>query len=190
MAGRAVVRDAALKWLNGEDRRIALSVANHYNDDGPAGRVADDAVQIHGGTGYMRGVAVERIRREVRLLRLYEGTSTRSAPDHRRRDYKAHRADNALSRGAGKVAQRSGSVKAAAALFFRVVHRLVGALQCRRTGRADHGDADGDGSDRVHSDQVHQGMGQLSACSADVCGSSTANSSPPIRAKISESRSR
>lgn len=33
------------------------------------------AVQIHGGTGYMRDVPVERIYREVRLLRLYEGTS-------------------------------------------------------------------------------------------------------------------
>mgnify|MGYP000467524582 FL=1 len=40
-----------------------------------AGQVADLAVQIHGGTGYMRGVPVERIYREVRLLRLYEGTS-------------------------------------------------------------------------------------------------------------------
>jgi acyl-CoA dehydrogenase len=39
------------------------------------GQVADLAVQIHGGTGYMRGVAVERIYRDVRLLRLYEGTS-------------------------------------------------------------------------------------------------------------------
>ena len=40
-----------------------------------AGKVADLAVQIHGGTGYMRGVAVERIYRDVRLLRLFEGTS-------------------------------------------------------------------------------------------------------------------
>ena len=39
------------------------------------GKVADLAVQIHGGTGYMRGVPVERIYRDVRLLRLYEGTS-------------------------------------------------------------------------------------------------------------------
>ena len=38
-------------------------------------RVAADAVQIHGGSGYMRGVPVERIYRDVRLLRLYEGTS-------------------------------------------------------------------------------------------------------------------
>ncbi|MGH3563867.1 MAG: acyl-CoA dehydrogenase family protein, partial [Mycobacterium sp.] len=35
----------------------------------------DLAVQIHGGSGYMREVPVERIYREVRLLRLYEGTS-------------------------------------------------------------------------------------------------------------------
>jgi acyl-CoA dehydrogenase len=40
-----------------------------------AGRVADLAVQVHGGTGYMRDVPVERIYRDVRLLRLYEGTS-------------------------------------------------------------------------------------------------------------------
>ena len=40
-----------------------------------AGNVADLAVQVHGGAGYMRGVPVERIYREVRLLRLYEGTS-------------------------------------------------------------------------------------------------------------------
>jgi hypothetical protein len=40
-----------------------------------AGRVADLAVQVHGGSGYMRDVPVERIYRDVRLLRLYEGTS-------------------------------------------------------------------------------------------------------------------
>ena len=39
------------------------------------GKVADSAVQVHGGAGYMRGVAVERIYRDARLLRLYEGTS-------------------------------------------------------------------------------------------------------------------
>ncbi|MGH3519237.1 MAG: acyl-CoA dehydrogenase family protein, partial [Haloechinothrix sp.] len=39
------------------------------------GKVADLAVQVHGGTGYMRDVPVERIYRDARLLRLYEGTS-------------------------------------------------------------------------------------------------------------------
>ena len=40
-----------------------------------AGKTADLAVQVHGGTGYMREVPVERIYRDVRLMRLYEGTS-------------------------------------------------------------------------------------------------------------------
>ena len=74
MAGRALVRDAARQWLSGEDRRIAPSVAKLFCTE-MAGKVADLAVQIHGGTGYMRGVPVERIYRDVRLLRLYEGTS-------------------------------------------------------------------------------------------------------------------
>lgn len=74
MAGRALVRDAARQWLTGDDRRIAPSAAKLFCTE-MAGRVADIAVQIHGGTGYMRGVPVERIYRDVRLLRLYEGTS-------------------------------------------------------------------------------------------------------------------
>ncbi|MCV7200490.1 acyl-CoA dehydrogenase family protein [Mycolicibacterium peregrinum] len=74
MAGRALVRDAAAKWVSGEDRRIAPSAAKLFCTE-MAGDVADLAVQIHGGTGYMREVPVERIYREVRLLRLYEGTS-------------------------------------------------------------------------------------------------------------------
>ncbi|WP_433621161.1 acyl-CoA dehydrogenase family protein [Nocardia sp. CA-120079] len=74
MAGRALVRDAARSWVAGEDRRIAPSVAKLYCTE-MAGNVADLAVQVHGGTGYMRDVAVERIYRDVRLLRLYEGTS-------------------------------------------------------------------------------------------------------------------
>ena len=74
LAGRALVRDAARKWVTGEDRRIAPSAAKLFCTE-MAGKVADLAVQVHGGTGYMREVPVERIYRDVRLLRLYEGTS-------------------------------------------------------------------------------------------------------------------
>jgi acyl-CoA dehydrogenase len=74
MAGRALVRDAARLWVGNEDRRVAPSAAKLFCTE-MAGNVADLAVQIHGGTGYMRGVPVERIYRDVRLLRLYEGTS-------------------------------------------------------------------------------------------------------------------
>lgn len=74
MAGRALVREAARLWVTGEDRRVAPSAAKLYCTE-MVGRVADAAVQVHGGTGYMREVPVERIYRDVRLLRLYEGTS-------------------------------------------------------------------------------------------------------------------
>ena len=40
-----------------------------------AGRIVDQSVQIHGGTGLVRGTVVERLYREVRALRIYEGTS-------------------------------------------------------------------------------------------------------------------
>lgn len=74
MAGRALVREAAAAWVAGTDRRIAPSAAKLFCTE-MAGDVADKAVQVHGGSGYMRDSTVERIYRDVRLLRLYEGTS-------------------------------------------------------------------------------------------------------------------
>jgi acyl-CoA dehydrogenase len=74
LAGRALVRETAQRYVSGEDTRIGPSAAKLFCTE-MAGKVADAAVQIHGGTGYMRDVPVERIYRDVRLLRLYEGTS-------------------------------------------------------------------------------------------------------------------
>lgn len=74
LAGRAMVREAARAYVSGEDRRIAPSAAKLFCTE-MAGTVADLAVQVHGGAGYMRDIPVERIYRDVRLLRLYEGTS-------------------------------------------------------------------------------------------------------------------
>src|ERR1700733_11153900 len=68
------VRGPASALVSGEDRRIAPAAAKLFCTE-MAGQVADLAVQIHGGSGYMRDVPVERIYRDVRLLRLYEGTS-------------------------------------------------------------------------------------------------------------------
>ncbi len=74
LAGRALTREAARLYVTGEDRRIAPSAAKLYCTE-MAGKAADLAVQVHGGNGYMREVPVERLYRDVRLLRLYEGTS-------------------------------------------------------------------------------------------------------------------
>lgn len=73
-AGRAMVLDAARQYDDESDRRIAPSATKLFCTE-MVGRVADRAVQVHGGMGYMREVAVERFYRDVRLLRLYEGTS-------------------------------------------------------------------------------------------------------------------
>ncbi|MEV6895575.1 acyl-CoA dehydrogenase family protein [Kribbella sp. NPDC051137] len=74
MAGKAMVRETARRYLSGEDRRLAPSATKLFCTE-MAGRVADLAVQVHGGSGYMREMPVERIYRDARLLRLYEGTS-------------------------------------------------------------------------------------------------------------------
>jgi acyl-CoA dehydrogenase len=74
MAGRALVIEAARAYAAGEDRRTGPSCAKYFASEA-VGRVADRAVQIHGGAGYMRGVPVERLYRDARLFRLYEGTS-------------------------------------------------------------------------------------------------------------------
>ncbi|GAA4512856.1 MULTISPECIES: acyl-CoA dehydrogenase family protein [Nonomuraea] len=74
MAGRALVLSAARAYDDGTDRRIGPSSAKLFCSE-MAGRVADRAVQIHGGSGYMHGVPVERLYRDARLYRIYEGTS-------------------------------------------------------------------------------------------------------------------
>ncbi len=74
LAGRAMVREVAARYVSGEDRRTGPSAAKLFCTE-MVGKAADLAVQIHGGSGYLREVAVERIYRDVRLLRLYEGTS-------------------------------------------------------------------------------------------------------------------
>jgi acyl-CoA dehydrogenase len=73
-AGRSMVLEAARGFDSGEDTKLGPSCAKYFCSE-MAGRVADRAVQVFGGMGYMRGVAVERLYRDVRLFRIYEGTS-------------------------------------------------------------------------------------------------------------------
>ncbi len=73
-AGRCMVRDAAGRYAAGENVSLEASACKLFASE-MVGRVADRAVQIHGGSGYMQEFAVERFYRDVRLFRLYEGTS-------------------------------------------------------------------------------------------------------------------
>ncbi|MFX0207806.1 MAG: acyl-CoA dehydrogenase family protein [Candidatus Hodarchaeota archaeon] len=59
---------------NGEDTRIESSYTKYYTTE-IAQKVTYEAVQIHGGYGYSREYAVERLFRDARVLTIYEGTS-------------------------------------------------------------------------------------------------------------------
>jgi len=73
-AGRSLLLEVARAFDAGTDRKVGPAAAKYFCSE-MVGRVADRAVQIHGGAGYMRGVAVERFYRDARLFRIYEGTS-------------------------------------------------------------------------------------------------------------------
>lgn len=73
-AAEAMVLDAAARRDAGEPV-VKLAAMCKYFASEMVGRVADRAVQIHGGAGYIADYAVERFYRDVRLFRIYEGTS-------------------------------------------------------------------------------------------------------------------
>ena len=80
-AGWSMVQDCALRY----DAKGAPSVSDPQVSmlasccklfcTEMVGRVADRGVQVHGGSGYINEYPVERFYRDVRLLRLYEGTT-------------------------------------------------------------------------------------------------------------------
>jgi acyl-CoA dehydrogenase len=74
-AARLLVYRAAWKKDSGSERvTLEASMAKLFATEA-AQRIIDAAVQIHGGTGVVRGSAVEHLYRDVRALRIYEGTS-------------------------------------------------------------------------------------------------------------------
>ena len=74
LAARALVETAARNADAGQDVRRQAAAAKLFATEA-CWRIADRAVQIHGGYGYMRDYPVERLFRDARLLRLFEGTS-------------------------------------------------------------------------------------------------------------------
>jgi acyl-CoA dehydrogenase len=73
-AAKCMVIDAARQKDVGNKITTEASCCKLFATE-MVGRVADKAVQIHGGAGYISDYAVERLYRDVRLFRLYEGTS-------------------------------------------------------------------------------------------------------------------
>jgi len=73
-AAKCMVLDAARRRDAGQNVSTEASCAKMFATE-MCGRVADRGVQIHGGAGYISEYAIERFYRDVRLFRLYEGTT-------------------------------------------------------------------------------------------------------------------
>ncbi|HZG10287.1 MAG TPA: acyl-CoA dehydrogenase family protein [Allosphingosinicella sp.] len=74
MAARALVLEAAGLKDAGAPIVLEAAAAKYFASE-TVGRVADRAVQIFGGAGYIADYGIERLYRDVRLFRIYEGTS-------------------------------------------------------------------------------------------------------------------
>ena len=74
LVARAMVLETAAKKDRGEDVVLESAAAKYFASE-MVGRVADKAVQIYGGAGYIADYGIERLYRDVRLFRIYEGTS-------------------------------------------------------------------------------------------------------------------
>ncbi|UZK70440.1 acyl-CoA dehydrogenase family protein [Sphingomonas sp. S1-29] len=74
LAARALVLETADKKDRGDDVVLESAAAKLFASE-MVGRVADRAVQIYGGAGYIADYGIERLYRDVRLFRIYEGTS-------------------------------------------------------------------------------------------------------------------
>ena len=73
-ASRLLVYSAATKIDRGEDATKSCSIAKCFAGDMVVQRTAD-AVQVFGGSGYIRGFEVERLYRDAKICQIYEGTN-------------------------------------------------------------------------------------------------------------------
>ncbi len=73
-AAKCMVMDAAKKRDSGQSITMEAACTKYFASE-MVGRVADKAVQIFGGAGYVADYGIERFYRDVRIFRLYEGTS-------------------------------------------------------------------------------------------------------------------
>ena len=73
-AARSMVLDAAKKRDGGQNVTMEAACCKYFASE-MVGRVADRAVQIFGGAGYVADYGIERFYRDVRIFRIYEGTS-------------------------------------------------------------------------------------------------------------------
>ena len=94
-AAEGMVDNATAKFDRGENCTLEVACCKMYASE-MVGRVADRAVQIFGGSGYIADYGIERFYRDVRLFRLYEGTTQIQQLIIARELRKAHARDRGL----------------------------------------------------------------------------------------------
>ena len=102
-AAEALVLATARRRDRGERVTKEAAMCKYFASE-MVGRVADRAVQIHGGAGYMADYAVERLYRDVRLFRHLRGHLADPAADHRPRDAARGRRSSAATAPASAAA--------------------------------------------------------------------------------------
>jgi alkylation response protein AidB-like acyl-CoA dehydrogenase len=73
-AARALLRETAATADRGGARRRDCAMVKLFTTEA-AGRIVDRTLQVHGGAGYAKGAAIERLYRDIRIARIIEGTS-------------------------------------------------------------------------------------------------------------------
>jgi acyl-CoA dehydrogenase len=81
-AARLILLDAAWRYDQGEKKRELASMAKLFATEAGS-RTVDTALQIFGGSGYCKGFAIERLYRDIRITRIYEGLPRSSATPSR-----------------------------------------------------------------------------------------------------------
>ncbi len=74
LAAKALTFETARKRDAGQSVTLEAAASKYFASE-MVGRVADKAVQIFGGAGYIADYGIERFYRDVRIFRIYEGTS-------------------------------------------------------------------------------------------------------------------
>jgi len=137
-AARAYVEETAARLDASEGGLNTEGAIAKYLSTEAGCAAADAAIQAHGGYGYTREYLVEKIRRDVRITTIYEGTSEIMEMTIARDRWQAHlktRGDHYHEQARSLEEQAAGSPDTGAAAAALALHALAEVLERARTGR-------------------------------------------------------
>jgi len=137
-AARAYIEETALRIDAGEGTLNTEGAIAKYLATEAGNMAADAAIQAHGGYGYVREYMVEKIKRDVRITTIYEGTSEIMEMTIARDRWQAHlktRGQHYHDEAEGLERLDSEQVSVGAGIAARAMHALAALLERARIGR-------------------------------------------------------